>query len=479
MHFLADMSSPPCMPVFDVHPNHQGRLDRLQGWSCDKANAYPTTQLAAGSIPSPPFDSTNPPSLDIYSFDEWTPLLNTDLSSNLRSCYCLGFPVFDLPFSYGSQDSVSSSPNSSYVTSLPTPYNHLTAYLSTPPSSMASPLGDDSPLYLTSPDLFSHLSSSPFTVSDVGGQNHLVTSPRPHHGHTIAWPQPMDISHSIPPGQHLHPSTSLSRQLVTADLPSISNQPPQDTETNDLSALPDNYTAPHISPETTALGLYYSDITQSPDVPLCSAQAENSASIPCVIQRVPPPLSPAQNWTFRAVDPTAKASHSKRSDKARSSDVLTAAPSTTTLRDAKVEPVVECKKCGYLQLTKRMGDFRRHLKKHEAEHLSRVICCGVPPTHPAAASLRPEHLTHWYDGHPFYGGCGRSYSRMDALQRHLKKSGCISGNPKDHQSWRKLYFRDETGRPHKSAKSSFLSESQKSSVPPPTHSSPRASIRLL
>jgi hypothetical protein len=355
--------------------------------------------------------------------------------------------------------------------------HRLTAYLSTPPSSMASPLGDDSLLYLTSPDLL----SSPFKASEVGGQD-LVVPALPHQGHTVAWPRPSDISHSIPPVQHLYPPTSLSGKLVTGDAPSIANQSLQGTVANNPSAVHGNFIASPISVETTALGLYYSDTTQSPDVPLLSTQAENNASAPCIVQHIPPPAPPAQNWTFRAVDPASKVSRSKcvQSDQARSSDhVLTTSAPTTTSHGAKVEPVVECMQCGYLQLTKRMGDFRRHLKKHEADHLSRVVCCGVPPTHPAAASLRTGHLTHWYDGHPFYGGCGRSYSRMDALQRHLKKSGCISGSAKDHRSWRKLYFRDKAGRPHKSAKSFVSSESQKSSVLSPIYLPSRASSSLL
>jgi hypothetical protein len=105
------------MPVFDVHPNHQNRLDRFQG-CYDEANARAASQLAAGSIPSPPFASTSSPSLDIYSgsFDQWSSLLNSDISSDLHSSYGLGFSVSDPSFSYGSQDSASSSPNLSYVT---------------------------------------------------------------------------------------------------------------------------------------------------------------------------------------------------------------------------------------------------------------------------------------------------------------------------------------------------------------------------
>jgi hypothetical protein len=347
---------------------------------------------------------------------------------------------------------------------------------------MASPLGDDSLLYLTSPDLL----SSPFRASEVGRED-LVVPALPHQGHTIAWPGPSDISHSIPPVQHLHPPTSLSGTLVTGHVPSIANQSLQGTVANSPSAVPSNFIASPITVETTALGLYYSGTSQSPDVPralgpLLSTQAENNASVPCVVQHVPPPAPPSQNWTFRAVDPASKVSRSKcvQSDEACTSDhVLTTAAPTFTSHGANVEPVVECGKCGYLQLTKRMGDFRRHLKKHEADHLSRVVCCGVPPTHPAAASLRSGHLTHWYDGHLFYGGCGRSYSRMDALQRHLKKSGCISGSARDHRSWRKLYFREKTGRPHKSAQSSVSSESQNSSVLSPIYSPPRASSSLL
>lgn len=354
----------------------------------------------------------------------------------------------------------------------------LTTHPSTPPSSMASPLGDDGLLYLTSPDLLSHDPSSSFKASEVGSLD-LVVPALPHQCHPVAWPLPTGTSHSIPPVHHLQLCTSLSGQLVTAGAPSIENQSPQGTVADNLTAVLGDFISSPIFAETTALGLYYSDTTQSPDVPLLSTQAEDNASVPCVIQHAPPPSPPAQNWTFRAVDPTAKALRSKlvQSDKARASDhVLTTDDPTTTSLGPKVEPVVECRKCGYLQLTKRMGDFRRHLKKHDADHLSRVVCCGVPPTHPAAASLRSGHLTHWYDGHLFYGGCGRSYSRMDALQRHLKKSGCIGGSAKDHQSWRRHYFRDKTGRPHKSAMPSASPESQESSVLSPVR---QASSSLL
>ena len=306
-------------------------------------------------------------------------------------------------------------------------------------------------MYHTSPDLLLHVLSNPLKRSDVGSQD-LAAPVRPYQDHAAAWPQPTDTPHSMLP-QHLPVPFFLPENRTTTDVPGIVNQSLQDTVANHLGALPGNFIAPPTPKKTTALGLYYADTTQSPDVPLVSAKTEDNASVPCVFQHV---HRPPENWTFRAVDPAKKVARSKRaqSDKPRPSDALTAASTTRTPSPGiKVDPVVECNQCGYLQLTKRMGDFRRHLKKHE-QHLSRVICCGVPPTHPAAARLRPGHLTHWYDDQPFHGGCGRSYSRMDALQRHLKKSGCIGGNAKDHQSWRKMYFLDKTRRPRKLAESS-------------------------
>ena len=201
--------------------------------------------------------------------------------------------------------------------------------------------------------------------------------------------------------------------------------------------------------ETTALGLYFSDTKQSLDIPPLSNQVENNVSAPSISETFPRPIPPPPTkWTFRAVDPSPKALSSRRGRGDKTGPDTDDATASDDTSDADVEALIRCTECGYVQSKRRMGDFRRHLKKHDAEHLTRVICCGVPSTHPAIAGLRPGHLTHWYDSHPFYGGCGRSYSRMDALQRHLKKSRCVGGSTKDHQSWRKLYFCNKTGCPH-------------------------------
>lgn len=281
-------------------------------------------------------------------------------------------------------------------------------------------------------------------MSAVGGGLDLVV---PLQHFITPLQKPMDESYSTTSGLPLPPLVSLSGELITTDLPSIASGGLQGVATSDTGALPGNFIAGPTLIQATALGLYYPDTTLCLDVPPLPAQVEDNASAPSDLEHITPPAPSPVRWTFRAVDPSPKTSASKRArgDKTQPSDE-DPAPSTDASRDADddADAWVTCKECGYVQSKRRMGDFRRHLKKHDAEHLTRVICCGVPPTHPVAASLRPGHLTHWYGDRPFHGGCGRSYSRMDALQRHLKKSQCVGGSTKDHQSWRNLYFSDKS-----------------------------------
>lgn len=211
MHFLADMSSPSSMPVFDAHPNHQDRLDRFQGRCYDKANACATSQFAAGSICSPPFPSTSPPSLDIYSFDQcqWTPLLNPDISSDLHSGYCLGFPVSDPYFSYGSQDTVSSSPNSSYVTltSLLTPCNVLPRTLARPHHQWHHPWGTMAYCILLPQTCSRALSKRARLVVKIASFQLYPTKVIPFHG----------------PGHRIYLTLSLLCNIYTRPLPCPGN----------------------------------------------------------------------------------------------------------------------------------------------------------------------------------------------------------------------------------------------------------------
>lgn len=438
MDFLATASSPSCVPVFDVHPGRHDGQDWFTAWIQDEANTYTTSQHSAGSVHSP-LPLTSPSTSALYSFGQWTALLNTDCDPNVYAGRYFGVPNSDFSSSPSFQELELSSCYSSYVTLSCHAFMHrLTAYPSTPSSSVLSPLGDDMSLYPISPDQLFYTSSFPLSVGDAGGQD-LVAPVQPHQHPIAAWLQSTDVP---PPKQPFPSIISLPEELITTEMLGVANQALEGTMANNIGALPDNFFATPNLVETTALGLYYSDAAQSPDAPLSPIQVENNVSVPSVFDHVLPPPPPNESWKFLAVDPSSKAPRSKRArrDKTRPADGAAAA-SVSASHGTKVGPLVKvkCKECGR-RLNNRMGDFRRHLMTHEADYLTRVVCCGVPPTHPRAASLRPGYRTFEYNQKPFHGGCGRSYSRMDALQRHLKRSNCIGGSAKDHQTWRRLYF---------------------------------------
>ncbi|KAI0663737.1 hypothetical protein C8Q70DRAFT_1050381 [Cubamyces menziesii] len=90
----------------------------------------------------------------------------------------------------------------------------------------------------------------------------------------------------------------------------------------------------------------------------------------------------------------------------------------------------KCPFCSYEQTKKRKPDLRRHINTHfsTAEHW---VCCGVPlfdtelvKDLPAAVLQREPVL---YNGQLMVGGCNQSFSRRDALGRHLhaKKGVCF------------------------------------------------------
>ncbi|KAH9953343.1 hypothetical protein BC827DRAFT_1273570 [Russula dissimulans] len=400
------MSSPSYMPVSGAIPNPQDGQHWPKGWSQNEVNAYYAIQHAAGSVHSPPLPSTSPLTLANYSFDACTALFNTDHLSSVSAGSYPSAQILGSPSSNGSQESA-------------------------PPPLMTSPLGDDTSPYLPTPEHFFHALSNPFSITDGGSR--LGASVQSSQDLIAHWLQLPGFS---PPGQPPQDGP------ISADMLSISNQELLDTANDVIYTPPNNF----VSTLTTALGLYYPDASQSLDLKSLSIKADPNASLPSAPEHVSTPARPAEGWTFRPVDPSPKTLRSKRAarnDDTPLSDVDTVASPSTP--DAQVEPEMKCDVCGYVPLKKRKGDLHRHQMKHEAAHLSRVVCCGVPYTF-SLASRHPGHLARWYANRPFYGGCGRTYSRMDALQRHMKKSGCLGGSARDHQAWRKLYFPVETRR---------------------------------
>jgi len=175
---------------------------------------------------------------------------------------------------------------------------------------------------------------------------------------------------------------------------------------NSFLAVPSSF------PETTALGLYYHSTPQAFNLSPLSIQVDAS-----ILSNIPP--SARETREVRAATPTSAGK--------------------TRRPVAHAKSFLECPKCKYKKSVSRRADFLRHLKTHEDPKLTRYVCCGIP-IHPAAATLRPKHSVCFYKGLGFYGGCGKSYARMDALQRHIRKSNCVGASTKEHRKWRHLYL---------------------------------------
>ncbi|KAI0674014.1 hypothetical protein C8Q78DRAFT_1020339 [Trametes maxima] len=108
----------------------------------------------------------------------------------------------------------------------------------------------------------------------------------------------------------------------------------------------------------------------------------------------------------------------------RNAFVPSTAAATTTPPDSANR--WRCPYCPYVQRVHRSPDLARHIATHTrpadpAEAL--WVCCGVPVSSPAAvvAGLR-DAKPFVYEGMRMVGGCRKTFSRRDALKRHLKNN---------------------------------------------------------
>jgi len=86
--------------------------------------------------------------------------------------------------------------------------------------------------------------------------------------------------------------------------------------------------------------------------------------------------------------------------------------------------------CSYEQLNGRMPDFRRHIKTHIRKD-GEVRCKGVPwqdalsfPHRFRNISLHEKPYTIPGESGLWVGGCLKTFSRADALKRHLNHTSC-------------------------------------------------------
>lgn len=82
-----------------------------------------------------------------------------------------------------------------------------------------------------------------------------------------------------------------------------------------------------------------------------------------------------------------------------------------------------CPECGWKQVNKRIPDFKRHLKTHlrpkDNDHSSGYRCKGVRVEDAIYYSIQPDATPYKFQEHERIGGCMRTFSRRDALKRHL------------------------------------------------------------
>ncbi|KAG2037791.1 hypothetical protein BDR03DRAFT_360660 [Suillus americanus] len=79
-----------------------------------------------------------------------------------------------------------------------------------------------------------------------------------------------------------------------------------------------------------------------------------------------------------------------------------------------------CPYCKWVQRNHRTPDLKRHIRTHTRfQRPAQWVCCGIP-TESAAMYNVPHNATPYiHNGKQMIGGCGKEFSRRDALKRHL------------------------------------------------------------
>ncbi|KAJ7677489.1 hypothetical protein B0H17DRAFT_895973, partial [Mycena rosella] len=82
-----------------------------------------------------------------------------------------------------------------------------------------------------------------------------------------------------------------------------------------------------------------------------------------------------------------------------------------------------CSVCGWVQTNERIPDFKRHLKTHQRacdeDAQKGWRCKGVPVGEAADYGIGAATPTYDFLGQQRVGGCMKTFSRRDALKRHL------------------------------------------------------------
>ncbi|PIL23302.1 hypothetical protein GSI_14612 [Ganoderma sinense ZZ0214-1] len=154
-------------------------------------------------------------------------------------------------------------------------------------------------------------------------------------------------------------------------------------------------------------------------------------SMPCVAQPlIYPPInnSPTSRATYVDTLPSSQETlpqpspdlvpYTRRNSPAPSTD---ATPSVDAMRANNWQ----CPYCPYVQHTRRSPDLKRHIETHtRGKGVTLWVCCGVPAINARELGVPAEVVRTApifdFEGVPMIGGCRKTFSRRDALARHLR-----------------------------------------------------------
>lgn len=79
-----------------------------------------------------------------------------------------------------------------------------------------------------------------------------------------------------------------------------------------------------------------------------------------------------------------------------------------------------CPYCKWVQRNHRTPDLKRHIRTHTRfERPAQWVCCGIPAESAAMYNVPHNAAPYIHNGKQMIGGCGKEFSRRDALKRHL------------------------------------------------------------
>ncbi|KAF7299620.1 hypothetical protein HMN09_00967400 [Mycena chlorophos] len=157
------------------------------------------------------------------------------------------------------------------------------------------------------------------------------------------------------------------------------------------------------------------------------AYSEETLSAP-VITSYSSSLSSSSSASASSSSPARPAKRARPAPASRNLQTTISEVQQAEASDAFAE--FRCTVCGWVQHNRRVPDFKRHVKTHQREADDRAhrgwCCVGVPADEAREYGVPSGAEVYMYLGERRVGGCLKTFSRRDALKRHLGNMSCIS-----------------------------------------------------